>query len=110
MKNNNIFIKIKKFFKNLFNKTKALPLAENIEYKEEKVIAESNKLSKEQFFDLYEKLKKGDVDIFTIDPDEVEKMCILLEEETKFKEKLLTKRLAEINEIDNKTKELKIAM
>ena len=111
MKNNNIFSKIKNFFKNLFNNKKKLPTAEYIESKENIVEDnESTKLNKEQFLDLYERLKQGDVDIFTIDPDEVEKMCMLLEEEIKLKEKQLDGKLSKIAELDESIRELKAAM
>lgn len=104
--NNSIFTKIKNFFRNIFNKQKRLTAAEVIETTKEVTQDAPMSLNKEQFLSLYEKLKKGDVDIFSIDPDEVEKMCMLLDEEIKIKQNKLNMKLAEINKLDSQIAEL----
>ena len=84
-----IFSKIKNFFKNLFVKKQlAIPVQNKL--------IENNKNNyvdnKRNFMDLYEKTKKGDIDLFSIAPEKLEKMCKLLEEEIKIKERNLQEK------------------
>ena len=103
----NIFTKIMNFFKRIFNnQDKLLQSGKSEETTLNKTQTESEKLDKKEFFEIYEKLKKGDVDILSMDPDKSEKMCKLLEEEIKLKEKLLDSKLSKANEIDEKIKKL----
>ena len=97
MKESNIFNKIKSFFKNIFNNQKKLPEA-------------SNFVPKKEFLDMYDKLKKGELDILSIDPDISERMCTLLEEEIKLKENLLNSKLLQIDQLDEDIKKLKTAI
>ena len=92
MKESNIFNKIKSFFKNIFNNQKKLPVP------------------KKEFLDMYDKLKKGELDILSIDPDISERMCTLLEEEIKLKENLLNSKLLQIDQLDEDIKKLKTAI
>lgn len=81
-----IFSKIKSFFKNLFSKKQVTVPIQNEIIENNKNNYEENKRA---FMDLYEKAKNGDIDLFSIDPDKMEKMCKLLEEEIKIKERNL---------------------
>lgn len=116
MKENNIFNKIINFFKNIFRNQKKLPPVSNVENNSQEKSNISpiqttqnsvEKADKKQFLDMYEKVKKGEVDILSIDPDETEKICMLLEEEIKLKEKLLDKKMSQISEIEENIKKLK---
>jgi len=107
MKENSIIAKIKIFFKNMFHPQKQLPVAV---IKEEKMKNHATKLGKEKFFELYETLKKGEVDIFSIDPDELEKMCMLLEEEIQLKEKRVEEKQQKIAQMEVRIQELKKAI
>ena len=48
-----------------------------------------SELTKREFFDLYEKLKKDKVDLIEMPTETFENMCILLEEEIKIKERYI---------------------
>ena len=85
----NIFTKIKNFFRGLFSKKKEYnctnSIAQNIQE------TEPNNIEKVKVMEnsrrLYEKSKKGEVDLLSLSPDTLKKMCALLEEEIKMKEK-----------------------
>jgi len=81
----NLFTKIKNFFRNIFVRN----------YKKETINADNNTSNqyssttnnqKEQFFELYKKIKHGDVNVFNVDIDKLQKICQMLEEECKLKE------------------------
>lgn len=89
-----VFSKIKNFFKNLFVKKQvAIPVHNEL--------IENNKNNyddnKRNFMNLYEKTKKGDIDLFSIAPEKLEKMCKLLEEEIKIKERNLQEKRNSLN-------------
>lgn len=107
MEKNSIFIKIKNFFKNIFNNQKKFPLREE---KPDTVKMNATELNKKEFLEIYEKIKNGEADILSIDPDVTEKMCILLEEEIKLKQKLLDNKIAQIVQIDKDMDKLKSAI
>ncbi len=48
---------------------------------------EMSKIDKKEFLELYEKAKKGEVDVYQLPNDVLEKMYILLEEEIRIKER-----------------------
>lgn len=54
-------------------------------------------INKKEFLELYGNSKKGKVDLLTLPPEILKKMCILLEEEIKIKERQLEKLKAQIN-------------
>lgn len=97
---NNIFTKIKNFFKKIFTEKKQLP----------DEITKNSAENKREFFEQYNKIKKGEIDIFSIDPDEVEKMCIILEEENKIQEQQLSAKLNQLAEINKKLEEVKSSL
>ena len=86
----NIFTKIKNFFRGLFSKKKEYnctnSIAQNIQETEPNNI-EQYETDKKEFLEIYEKSKKGEVDLLSLSPDALKKMCALLEEEIKMKEK-----------------------
>lgn len=90
----NLFTKMKNFFRKIFARN----------YKKE-TINENNTItqysvtkndSKEQFFELYNKIKKGEISTFSIDIDNLQKICQMLEEECKLKEMRLKNTRDEI--------------
>lgn len=81
----NIFASIKEFFRNIFaRKQKKLMLNESNTLSTQNL--SKNNSSKEQFFDLYNNLKEGKVNVFNTDIDKLQKICQMLEEECKLKE------------------------
>ncbi len=84
----NIFTKIKLFFRNIFvKKHKDVMLnAGNTDSNQKSSI---NNKQKEQFFNLYNDIKNGNVNVFNVDIDKLEKICQMLEEECNLKEKKL---------------------
>ncbi len=99
MSENNIFIKIKNFIKNIFSTQKRLPTPQSTNIRQD--------LNKEQFLKLYDDLKSGEADLFSIHPDQMEKICMLLEEEIKLKQNQLDAKLAQISAMDTKIAQLK---
>lgn len=91
-----VFSKIKNLFKNLFIKKQVVIPVQNELIETSKINHKNNKNNyednKKNFMDLYEKTKKGDIDLFSIDPEKLEKMCKLLEEEIKIKERNLQEK------------------
>lgn len=88
----NIFAKMKNFFKNLFfkkNKSEVFDtVTQNIkEAREPKSTSKKYETDKKEFFELYENSKKGEIDLLSLPPETLKKMCALLEEEIKMKEK-----------------------
>lgn len=88
----NIFAKIKNFFKNLFFKKNRKEVfntvTQNIEEtREPKSTSKKYETDKKEFFELYENSKKGEIDLLSLPPETLKKMCALLEEEIKMKEK-----------------------
>lgn len=114
--NGGIFTKITKFIKQIFNKKRTL-LPEIHDVQNQR-ITESNNIekpksarkSKEEILQLYERFRNGEVDIFTLDTDLAENICVLLEEENKIKEKQLNIKMNEIAELDKKINALKNAI
>ena len=106
----NIFTRIRNFFKRIFSK-KSKQRVEDIvvqnsieaehvaEPKEE--VNEEYKTNKKEFFDIYEKSKKGEVDLFSLSAETLEKMCTLIEEEIRIKKRnneIKRKKLEEYKE------------
>lgn len=58
---------------------------------------EKRKIDKKEFLELYENSKKGNVDLLKIPPEILKKMCILLEEEIRLKEKEIEIIKAKLN-------------
>ena len=86
----NIFVKIINFFKTLlFKKNKVLStITQNIEEtKESKLTSKKYETGKKDFFELYENSKKGEIDLLSLPPETLKRMCALLEEEINLKEK-----------------------
>lgn len=110
MSEKSVWMRIKSFFKNLFTPQKKLPIAECKKAKEEIVESKGKKLEKGQFFEVYEKLKKGEMDVFSIDPDELEKMCMLLEEEIQLKEKRVEEKKNKIVKMEAGIQKMKEAL
>lgn len=54
-------------------------------------------INKKEFLELYENSKKGNVDLLTLPPEILKKMCILLEEEIKMKERDIEILKAQLN-------------
>ena len=48
---------------------------------------DSNKIEKKDFLELYENAKRGKIDLYQLPKATLEKICALLEEEIKIKEK-----------------------
>ena len=86
----NIFTKIKNFFNGLFLKKEEYnytnSIAQNIEEVKKPDIDEYE-TDKKEFLELYENSKKGEVDLLSLSPEKLKKMCELLEEEIKMKER-----------------------
>ena len=98
----NIFTKIKKFFKNLLFKKEENKLintaTQSIEKtKVKKSVSENYETDKKDFLELYEKSKKGEIDLLSLPPETLKKMCSLLEEEIKIKEKNNELKRAKLN-------------
>ena len=96
----NIFTKIRNFFKGLFYKKEkfndANLASQNIE-EIEKTDTEKYETDKREFLDLYENAKQGKVDMLSLSSDTLEKMCELLEEEIKIKERNNEIKRAKLN-------------
>lgn len=93
--NDGFVSKIKNFFRNLFYSSKK---SENIglaNEKKENNIAQ-NIVSKDEFMSIYQKAKNKEIDLETLEPKMLEKMCILLEEEISLKQKKLDEKLLKI--------------
>lgn len=58
---------------------------------------ENFETNKNNFFELYEKFKKGEVDSDSISTETLKKICVLLEEEIKIVEKDIEIKKAELN-------------
>ena len=97
----NIFTKIKNFFKNIFRKKQVNSNIEKTAIIPEEIKKENYKIDKKEFMDIYEKSKTGDIDLFTIPVDKLEKMCILLEEEIKIKERNLDEKRNKLKAMQN---------
>lgn len=91
----NFITKIKMFFRKVFVRN----------YKNETINVNNNTLikkssindnQKEQFFDLYNKIKHGEVNAFDVDANKLKKICRMLEEECKLKEMKLKNTREEI--------------
>ena len=81
----NIFTKIKDFFRSIFvrkHKDVMLNASNTISNQHSSI----NNSQKEQFFDLYNNIKNGKVNVFNVDIDKLQKICQMLEEECKLKE------------------------
>lgn len=86
-KKEGIFSKIKRFFQRIFIKEKLLP-----EHNEEQT-QNVKKLNKEEFMDLYRKVKNEEIDYTTLDEDTIDMLCELLKEEILIR----AERIDEIN-------------
>lgn len=60
---------------------------------------EDYKDNKKVFFELYEKSKNGEVDLLSLSPDLLKKMCLLLEEEINFKQKQNERKRDKLNKL-----------
>ncbi len=60
---------------------------------------EKYEIDKKEFLELYEKAKKDKVDLNSLPPETLKKMCILLEEEIKIKQKRIDTIKAKLNAI-----------
>ena len=92
----NIFTKIKNFLKKIFIKNHK----ETIQSSNSTVSTQYSSIDKnekEQFFDLYKKIKTGNVNVFNVDIDKLQKVCKILEEECKLKEMRLKNTKDEID-------------
>lgn len=80
-----IFTKIRNFFKSIFaRKNKVIvPNSNNNLLTQNSSI---NNNPKEQFFKLYNDIKNGKINVFSLDIDKLQKICHMLEEECKLKE------------------------
>ncbi len=58
---------------------------------------ENFETNKNNFFELYEKFKKGEVDSDSISTETLKKICVLLEEEIKIVKKDIEIKKAELN-------------
>lgn len=86
----NIFTKIKNFLRRKFFKKEDYKYVDSVSHsiKETKQNnIESYEMDKKDFLELYEKSKKGEVDLLSLAPETLKKMCALLEEEIKIKER-----------------------
>lgn len=54
-------------------------------------------MNKKEFLELYDNSKKGKVDLLSLPPETLKKMCLLLEEEIKMKESYIKKLKAQLN-------------
>ena len=92
------------FFKKLFykNNYKKLEKSENFKMNihERSINVVPKETSKKEFFDLYEKAKNGEVDLYDIDKNDLMRMCKMIEEEIKIVDR-------EIIETRKKNKEIK---
>lgn len=59
-------------------------------------------IDKQEFLELYENSKKGNVDLLTLPPETLKEMCKLLEEELKIKEKYVESLKAKLDELAKK--------
>lgn len=91
----NVFTKIVKFFKRLFKKNRnAIEVDivnnENIEkIKEEKI--QKYEEDKKHFLQLYDQVKKGEVDLLSLEQEQLKRICVLLEEEIKIEDSIIEK-------------------
>lgn len=96
-----IFTKIKNFFLRKFG-SKNKSANENIVVQNVTETKENNVKTyeddKKEFLQLYEDSKNGKIDLLSLSPEILEKMCILLEEEIKIKEKNNDMKRAKLSE------------
>lgn len=69
----------------------------SIQKESESYTSSNDKLDKKEFLELYENSKKGEVDLLSLSPDTLKKMCALLEEEIKMKERNNEIKRAKLN-------------
>jgi len=84
----NIFTKIRNFFKKIFQKenkkTQKKAIVNNEQFKDTKKQSE-----KEEFFDLYKEVKEGNIDLYSLENSKLQMLYKLLEQECNLKEKRL---------------------
>lgn len=91
----NIFTKIKNFFKKIFARNNKDTIINSNNTTLNQDLSTTNS-QKEQFFDLYRKIKTGDANVFNEDIDKLQRICQILEEECKLKEARLKNTKDEI--------------
>ncbi len=89
MNNKGIWNKIKEFFRNLFKSKKEKLLAEKSNANTE--------ISKETFFDIYNKVKNKEVSLDSLSLDTLRKIDLMLDEEIEMKTKKIDRQVTEIN-------------
>lgn len=96
----NFFQKIKEFFKNIFAKNKTQLLEEpkenslNNNLTEQKI---SYQKEKNEFFEIYNKIKKGQYDLNNLTKEQAEKIIEILNSEIDLKKEKLGKSVTELN-------------
>lgn len=100
-----IIKKIQAFIANIFNHNKVEMLEEHEETKiVEKNQNENYQKNKNEIFDIYQKIKKGEYDIKNLKEEQSEKVIALLNEELKIKKESLNNKITELNILKQENK------
>jgi hypothetical protein len=92
-----IFTKIRNFFRNIIKKNNAEKntlFTNNVSTGNSNI--EKQVDNKKEFFNLYNKIKYGEISAFSVELEKLEKVCKMLEEECNLKEKRLKNTKEEI--------------
>lgn len=97
MNNKGIWNKIKEFFRNLFKSKKPKLLVEKSQSEAVEKNNVNTEISKEKFFDIYNKVKNKEVSLSSLSLDELKRIDAMLDEEIKMKTKKIDRQVTEIN-------------
>ena len=98
----NIFTKMKNFFKKLFFKQeKKVEVTERIA-----IVGEESKSqdSKKDFFKLYKQVRQGNVDLYSLETEELKKIKALMDEELRMRKEKLNQIITEVKMCEFKLK------
>lgn len=90
-KEETLFTKIKKKFLNLFKKNKEETIKQEIS-------SQDNNINKKDFFEIYAKVKKHEIDLNTLDKKTLNKIIKMLDEEIALTSKMLEDNMNKISE------------
>ena len=97
-----VIIFFKKIFFEKYNKKLEKSKNIQIDINETSSNTVQKEMSKKEFFDLYEKAKDGEVDLYDIDNENLMKMCKIIEEEIRIVDREILDTRGKIKEIKYK--------
>ena len=97
MSNKRIWNKIKEIFIKLFKAKKQKALAEKNEIKEAEEKSTKNRITKDEFFNIYNQVKKKEISLDSLTVEDLEKIDRMLDEEIEIKTKKIDRQITELN-------------